>query len=194
MNDVFGEYIPDYRCMLVQLKDYSNAQLMERQDELSILMMMDKIRNMAEFVDLSEEVKPEWLTDITKQSPEYLLKVMVQVIEGLLAKLNVPLEEAEAFTKQIKERRMGEWFSNFQGFDVQATRREIRKEVQEEVRKEVEEEVRKEVEEEVRQEDIEKLIKFGKKHGISKKDIKEELKDEYFLEEEEAAEKTEMYW
>lgn len=190
LTDIIGEYVPDYRCMLLQLKDYSNAQLMEKQDELSILMMLDKIQSMAEFVDLSQEVKPEWLTDITMRSPEYLLKIMVQVTEGLLAKINVPQKEAEAFTDRIKERHMGEWFSNFEAFDVQESRRKIR----EEVRIELQEEVRKEVQEEMEWKAIENLIKFGKNNGISKENIKNNIKEQYSLKEEDAAEKVEMYW
>ena len=46
------EYIPDYRCLLVQLRDYSNEQLMERKDELSVVMVLDKLRDVAEFARL----------------------------------------------------------------------------------------------------------------------------------------------
>lgn len=61
LSDIFKEYIPDYRCILMQLKDYSNA-------------------------------------------------------------------EAADFAGQVKERRMGELFSNFEAYDVQATRRKAREE------------------------------------------------------------------
>ncbi|MDE5679173.1 MAG: hypothetical protein K2I01_01900 [Lachnospiraceae bacterium] len=48
--------------------------------------------------------------------------------ESLLLKINVPLEEAADFAGQVKERRMGELFSNFEAYDVQATRRQAREE------------------------------------------------------------------
>ncbi len=44
----------------------------------------------------------------TKDSPEYLLKLMSQIIDIFLSKLNVPQEEADAFTNRIKERKMGD--------------------------------------------------------------------------------------
>lgn len=47
---------------------------------------------------------------------------------GLLRHLNVPEEEAAAFTGQVKERKMGELFEHFKGYDIQATRKEARAE------------------------------------------------------------------
>ena len=78
LSDIFREYTPDYRCILMQLKDYSNAELMEKGDELSIIMMINKLKRAADFAG------------------------------------------------QVKERCMGELFSNFEAYDVQAARREAR--------------------------------------------------------------------
>lgn len=50
----------------------------------------------------------------------------------MLSRLNVAEEELETFTKQIKERRMGELFANFKGYDVQAARVVWKKEGREE--------------------------------------------------------------
>ena len=65
---------------------------------------------------------------------------MSQVIEALLLKINVPYKEAANFAGQVKERRMGELFSNFETYDVQATRREAREEGRREGRQEGREE------------------------------------------------------
>lgn len=40
LSDVLGEYVPDYQCILMQLKDYSNEELMKKKDELSSSPMM----------------------------------------------------------------------------------------------------------------------------------------------------------
>ncbi len=37
---------------MVQLRDYGNEQLMERKDELSVVMVLDKLRDAAEFARL----------------------------------------------------------------------------------------------------------------------------------------------
>lgn len=106
----------------MQLKDYSDEQLMERKDELSVVMMLDKLRDAAEFTGLGSEERSEYLKEVLSASPEYLLGIIARMAEVLLSRLNVPLKEAEEFTNQIKERRMGELFSNFKGYDVQAAR------------------------------------------------------------------------
>ncbi|MDE6608521.1 MAG: Rpn family recombination-promoting nuclease/putative transposase [Lachnospiraceae bacterium] len=128
LSDVLGKYVPDYQCLLVQLKDYSNQDLMEKKDELSIVMMLDKLSGAADFAELGREMEGEYLEEAIVGAPEYLLELMAQIVEILLSRLNVPKEEVITFTNQIKERRMGELFSNFKGYDVQATRREAKAE------------------------------------------------------------------
>ena len=111
LSDVLGEYIPDYRCIMVQLNEYTNRKLMEKEDELSVIMMLNKLHEREDFVSLKEEVPLDYLKRVTSGTPEYLLGIMEQVIEILLSKLNVPQEEAEESAGQVKERKMGELFA-----------------------------------------------------------------------------------
>jgi len=190
------------------------------------MLMIDKLQDMADFINISNEIDELWLKEVTKNSPEYLLGIMAQVIEGLLSKLNVPSEEIMEYTQQIKERRMGEWLSNFKGYDVQAARKQmreearrevreeileevrqealeeirqeirqkVRQEVQQEIRQEVRQEIRQEIRQETQEEALEKFIRFGKKHGISKETVEADLKEQYSLKGTEAAEKVALYW
>lgn len=174
LSDIMEEYIPNFKCILIQLNDYSNFELLEKKDELSIIMMINKLQEAAELAGLSKEVNAEYINDITSNSPEYLLNIMVQVIEALLMKLNVPREEIELFAGQIKERKMGELFENFKGYDVQATRREEW--------------------EKARNEGIEKLINILKELNLAKADVVEKLIDKYEMTQGEAREKVEKYW
>lgn len=96
LSDALTEYIPNFKCVLVKLRDYSNAELMEHEDELSVV-----------------------LKSVTAQSPDYLLSIISMVIRILLLKIKVPDEEVEAFVEQVKERCMGELFANFEEYDVQ---------------------------------------------------------------------------
>ncbi len=128
LSDMLGEYIPDYRCLMVQLNRYSNRMLMEKEDELSIVMMLNRLQKTADFAALQEEVPSEYLERVTAQTPEYLLGIIGQVVEILLGRLNVPRDEARRFADQVKERKVGELFANFKGYDVQATRREAKAE------------------------------------------------------------------
>ena len=178
LSDVLGEYIPDYRCILVQLKDYSNQELMDKENELSVIMMVDKIKDKADYDKLSDDYVKKYINDITANAPEYLLTIISDIVEILLNRLNIPTEEVDAFTAQIKERKMGELLAHFKGWDVQAARREGREEARKEAREEA----------------VMKLIRIIKKFGYSEETAKLQLIDEYELSEKEAAEKVEMYW
>ena len=136
LSNMLGEYVPEYRCLMVQLNRYSNRMLMEKEDELSIVMMLNRLQKTADFAVLQEEVPAEYLERVTAQTPEYLLGIIGQVVEILLGRLNVPGEEARRFADQVKERKVGELFAHFQGYDVQATRREARAEGRKEGRAE----------------------------------------------------------
>lgn len=58
LSDVLGEYIPDYRCILIQLKDYSNQELMDKENELSVIMMVDEYELSEE--EAAEKVEMYW--------------------------------------------------------------------------------------------------------------------------------------
>jgi HSP90 family molecular chaperone len=221
LSDVYGKYVPDYQCVLVQLKDYSNAELMKKKDELSVLMMVDRLRNAADYMKLGEEVGNAYLSEVTMDSPEYLLDIMAQIIEVFLTKLNLPQDEVDSFRDQIKEKRMGELFAHFEGWDVQAIRKEERekaaaevaeakKRATQEVTKQVTQEVTKQVTQQVTQQvtkqvtqqvtqqvtnaDIEKLIKAIRKLTGSKEDAKQQVMEQYHLTKEEAGRKVEACW
>ena len=128
LSDTLGEYIPNYRCIMVQLNEYTNGRLMEKADELSLIMMLNKLHGSEDFAALQSEVPSEYLEKVTAQTPEYLLGIIGQIVEILLAKLSVPMDEARRFADQVKERKVGELFANFKGYDVQEVRRIAREE------------------------------------------------------------------
>lgn len=187
-SDILGKYIPDYQCMLVQLKEYSNAELVKKKDELSVLMMFDKLRNVSDYGKLREELDETFLKEVIRESPEYLLKLMTQIIEMFLSKLNVPKEEADTFTGQIRGRKMGELFKHFEGWDIQAVRREAR-EMVEKAKEEAKEETEKIV-----SESIQKFLKCIRKHHVPRESAVADLMEEYGLSEERAIKEVEKYW
>lgn len=174
LSDVLTQYIPDFQCVLVQLKNYSNAELIKRKDELSLIMLIDKLRNIEEFNHLNLELDNDFFKEVIQHSPEYLLNIVAHIIEILLSKLNVPDNEAVGFVDQVKERKMGELLSNFKGYDVQETRR-------------IEREKTKEV-------GIKLLVQSLKEVCGSKEAAKEQLIKRYLLDGNVAEEKVELYW
>ncbi|MCM1040717.1 MAG: hypothetical protein NC434_15480 [Ruminococcus sp.] len=91
---------------------------------------------------------------------------------------------------------MGELLANFEGWDVQALRREVReaKEAAEKARKEAWEEAREEAKEEAKEEAIGKMLSVLKTFNIPKDAAKQQLMKEYELNEAEADEKMKRYW
>lgn len=43
LSDALGKYIPDFEYLVVPLSDYSNAELIEKKDELSLIMLVNKL-------------------------------------------------------------------------------------------------------------------------------------------------------
>lgn len=182
LSDVLSEYVPDFSCKLIALRDFSNEYLMGKEGELSLIMLINKLQDAADFARLGDSVSKEYLANLTESTPEYLLDMIAKVIEVLLRKMNVPYNEAEAFSMQIKERRMGELFENFKGYDVQAVRKEEREKTTREVTREVTEAA------------IQKMIAVLQEVGCVRETVVQKLEEKYALTGEEAEDKVKLYW
>lgn len=189
-SDVLGEYIPNYRCALVQLREYSNADLMKREDVLSVVMMMMNLHRSSDFARIESEVSREYLQKVLQDVPEYMLTIISQIAGALLAEINVPDDEIEKFSERIKERHMGRLFADFDPYDVQATRKKAREEGLAEGRAAGHAEGRAEEQEQ----GIEKLVKAIKKLGFTIEAASGQLSEQYGLDEQTAFEKATLYW
>ena len=79
MNDVLGDFIPDFRYLVVPLSKYTNQELVDKGDELSLIMLIDKLRNAADFQKL-KDIQAEYFESISKNSPESVLKLIGKII------------------------------------------------------------------------------------------------------------------
>jgi len=124
MHEVFAEYIPDFTYCLVNNRDYTNEKLLEYNDEMSLIMLLNKIQNAA---DLSRFLKipPEEINRIVKESPETVIDIIVMVIQALCTKLNVSKEDTEKCVKKVRTRDMGYLWENMEKIDVQGTYDEL---------------------------------------------------------------------
>lgn len=135
-GELLGKYLPHFRYQLVTLHDYSNEELLAKGDEISLAMLINKIQT---FEDLSAftGLPEESLEHILRDTPEYLLGTLTDVLRALLYHMNLPEDEVEGAVAKIKERKMGLLFENAK-LDI----REERRKAEEAVRK-AEETVRK---------------------------------------------------
>ncbi len=134
LNDVFAKYVPDFCYELVRLHDYTDEQLMQKKDEISLIMLLNKLQEAADFKRLPDI--REMSGNIWEKTSKELLDLIAKVTTVLLYRLNLPQDEVEEVISRIKERKMPELFEHFKGYDVQETRKEARQEGREEGRKE----------------------------------------------------------
>ena len=209
-SDVLGEYIPDYQCILMQVKEYSNAELMKREDVLSVLMMLTNMHRVSDFTRIGSEVSEEYLQKVLKDAPEYLLSIVVQVTKALLSEINVSDAEIDEFTEQIKERNMGRLFANFEAYDVQEARRVAKEEgyregkeqgleegreqgLKEGRKKGIEQGIEQGIEKGIEQ-GIQNLIRNNRKHHLSRDETVSDIMEFYNLSNEEAHKAVGLYW
>ena len=127
LSDVLDEYIPSFQYLVVPLQKYTDQELIEKGDELSLIMLVDKLRNASDFKKF-KDIPEEYLEHISRNSPESVLKLISSIIAVLLYKLNVPTDEVTEFTDRIERREFTMLLDNFEGYDVQATRKESKAE------------------------------------------------------------------
>ena len=129
MQEEFAQYIPNFSYELIQLKNYSNETLLAHKDEISLIMMFNKLQDI-EDIDEIRKIEPQDIEAIVSNTPEYLLEVVAKVIRAFLFKMNLPIDETEDVVGSVKERKMGYLFENMEKMDIQLERR-LRKEAEE---------------------------------------------------------------
>ncbi|MBQ6589711.1 MAG: Rpn family recombination-promoting nuclease/putative transposase [Butyrivibrio sp.] len=122
LSDIFLPYVPDYKYHLVNTADHDKDELIEKNDGLSLLMILNKVRNSEEFNSLN--LPREYVDNLSANAPEDVLDVLARVIAVLLRKHRVSEDEIQDFVSQIKERRMSDLFANFKAsFNVMEERK-----------------------------------------------------------------------
>lgn len=126
LSDIFDKYTPDFTYELIRLHDYSNDQLMEHEDEISLIMLLNKLQSLADLNGISEW--KDFQSNVLKHTPAHLLDIIAKITTVLLTRLNLPSDEVDEFVSRIKEGNMPELFEHFERVDVPAMRRQIEKE------------------------------------------------------------------
>ena len=70
LSDVFGDYIPSFNYLVVPLNKYSKQDLIEKNDELSLIFLINQLQSSSEFHDLK---------DIPKEYTEHLTIVPLKL-------------------------------------------------------------------------------------------------------------------
>ena len=90
--------------LVVPLNKYSKQDLIEKNDELSLIFLINQLQNSSEFHAL-KDIPKKYTEHLTENTPDYLLKIIGKVIAVLLHKLNIPDEEVYEVTDQTTRRK-----------------------------------------------------------------------------------------
>ena len=117
LDSVFADYIPDFKYHLISINSFGKDELIGRNDGLSLVMLLNRIRNAEEFKEL--ELPQDYLDRLISESSKDVLGVIAKVIAVILRKQNIPEDAINDLVDQLKERKRMALFDNYVGFDVQ---------------------------------------------------------------------------
>ena len=126
LSDTFGEYLPDYQYLLFRLQDQDDEELIEKQDEISFIMLMNRMRDVNAINRLN--LPEEYFDEISRKSPEDVLRVIERVVAAYLRQFHVSEDEISELTGHVRRRKMGQLFEHFEGFDLPAAREKAKTE------------------------------------------------------------------
>ena len=120
-DKAFEPFTPKFSYKLIELNSYSIGQLVEKNDELSLVMLINRLQNTNEFRELN--LPKDYMKNLSEHSTDELLNIIAKVIASMLRHLNLPEDEVAEFTGQVKERKMADLFEHFQDVDIPAVRK-----------------------------------------------------------------------
>ena len=182
MGEFFGSYIPDFTYKLIRIHDYSNEELLDNEDEMSFLVMLNKVQTPKE-LEAFLNARKDLIDRIIKKASAPILEVIVSTIWSLLMKMNVSEPEAVECIRKVRGHEMGYWFEsmNTEDMDIQKARRE-RDEAKANLK-------------EAQEIAIQAIIKVCQELGTTKEQAACKIMETYtIIDENVAKEKVDLYW
>lgn len=121
-GEAFLKWLPDFQYEVIRVHDYSNEELLARGDEMSLIMLVNKIQDAADLSEFSR-LPHEEVNRIIKDSPGTIIDILASVIESLCKKIGATSEETEQCVRKVKEREMGYLFENMEKMNIQEERK-----------------------------------------------------------------------
>ena len=122
LRDGLEEYIPDFKYKLVRVHGYGTDDLKKKRNEMSLVMMINRIQNPEDFTELINSSR-EYVDEIYNRSTADIKAVYKDILWTLLRKMNVPVEEARDKLARLEESGMGNLFASMEKIDIQEERR-----------------------------------------------------------------------
>ena len=172
MSKEFDCYIPDFTYKLIRTQEYSNEELLAKDNEMSLLMMLNKVQSIQDFTDLIHTNR-EQIEEIVRNANLPIREIMGNVAWNLCIRMNASPDEAQQCVECFKEADMGNWFENMEKMDIQAERRNTA---------------------EAREKMYKSIISICRKMGTTREIALQNLMEECEIDQVEAEEVLEKYW
>ncbi len=194
MNEVFASYILEFTYRLVNVHQYTNEELLIHEDEMSLLMMINRIQTPQDFTDFINTNQGE-ICGIVERASENIVQIIVNALWALFMKMQVSVPEAtDCIRKVIGGGSMGNWFENMEPMDIQAERANTKREKERAQQAEAEREQAEEMLRETVERNIKSNIKLIQEFSGTKQMAVEKLVELQGVSRNDAEKMVEKYW
>ena len=126
-SELAEQYVPDFTYRLISLRDYTSQELTRNENEMSLVMMINRIQKPEDYTKFLKE-NQDFVSSIYGNAPEDIQQLIQRVLWSLLMKMNVPVEEASGLIHEMEAGRMGVLFENMEPMDIQKERANTQRE------------------------------------------------------------------
>lgn len=204
-SDIFGEYIPDFKYYLMPIRKYTNKELMEMQDAISLIMMFNKLQTKEDVGRFLDEITVDVMQTILRYTPPHIVGLVADIYLMFQLKAEIPPEEAEANAGKLREKKVAQLFENANFGNLYAESKKIRQQIEgqknqlEQLDKQIAEQDKQLAEQkkqlaEVSEKGIKLYIELLQEMNLPCETARLKLQEKYELRSDDAKEKIEKYW
>ena len=159
-SDILRPYIPDFKYIVVRNHDFSDEELLAREDEMSLLMLINKFQT-ADDITNFRDIEKDKIDSIIHNSSEQVIDIIAAVVRSLCTKIHISAEETDDAVQKVREHKLGYLFENMEKIDIQQLRKEAEewRKLGEEERQKAKEEQQKAKEEQQKRKEEQQKIK-----------------------------------
>lgn len=107
-SDILRPYIPDFKYIVVRNHDFSDEELLAREDEMSLLMLINKFQT-ADDITNFRDIEKDKIDSIIHNSSDQVIDIIAAVVRSLCTKIHISAEEwrrlGEEERQKAKEER-----------------------------------------------------------------------------------------
>lgn len=169
-SDILRPYIPDFKYIVVRNHDFSDEELLAREDEMSLLMLINKFQT-ADDITNFRDIEKDKIDSIIHNSSDQVIDIIAAVVRSLCTKIHISAEETDDAVQKMREHKLGYLFENMEKIDIQQLRKEAeewrklgeeeRQKAKEEQQKAKEEQQKRKEEQQKRKEEQQKIKRMS---------------------------------